>query len=125
MMTFPAVASEFPDRPVKIIVQTAAGSALDVMARLIAEPLSEVWGQPAVIINQAGAGGPVGDDHGGTTARGHEGIKLAYDPQCGQWVSGTDARHSRVKSSTIARMRKRRPSTKASDRKSRLQTGLK
>ena len=39
-------------------------------------------------------------------------------------MSATSARHSRVKSSTIARMRKRRPSAKASDRKSRLQRWL-
>jgi tripartite-type tricarboxylate transporter receptor subunit TctC len=50
-------AEEFPARPVKIIVQTAAGSSLDVMARLIAEPLSQIWGQQAIIVNQAGAGG--------------------------------------------------------------------
>jgi tripartite-type tricarboxylate transporter receptor subunit TctC len=50
-------AEEFPSRPVKILVQTAAGSSLDVMARLVAEPLSQMWGQQAIIINQAGAGG--------------------------------------------------------------------
>src|SRR5690349_5716050 len=48
---------EFPVRPVKIIVQTAAGSSLDVMARLVAEPLAQVWGQQVIVINQAGAGG--------------------------------------------------------------------
>jgi tripartite-type tricarboxylate transporter receptor subunit TctC len=53
----PAMAEDFPNRPVKIIVQTAAGSSLDVMARLVAEPLSKIWGQQAVIINQPGAGG--------------------------------------------------------------------
>jgi len=52
-----ARADEFPNRPVKIIVQTAAGSSLDVMARLIAEPLAQVWGQQVIVINQAGAGG--------------------------------------------------------------------
>src|SRR5690349_18949681 len=52
-----ASAEDFPGRPVKIIVQTAAGSSLDVMARLIAEPLSQIWKQQAVVINQAGAGG--------------------------------------------------------------------
>jgi tripartite-type tricarboxylate transporter receptor subunit TctC len=50
-------AEDFPSRPVKIIVQTAAGSSLDVMARLVAEPLSQIWGQQAIIINQPGAGG--------------------------------------------------------------------
>jgi tripartite-type tricarboxylate transporter receptor subunit TctC len=50
-------AEDFPARPVKIIVQTSAGSSLDVMARLISEPLSQLWKQQAIVINQAGAGG--------------------------------------------------------------------
>lgn len=52
-----AQAEDFPTRPVKIIVQTAPGSSLDVMARLVVEPLAQIWGQQPVIINQAGAGG--------------------------------------------------------------------
>jgi tripartite-type tricarboxylate transporter receptor subunit TctC len=52
-----AQAEEFPNRPVKIIVQTAAGSSLDVQARLVAEQLSKVWDQQPIIINQPGAGG--------------------------------------------------------------------
>lgn len=52
-----ASAEEFPLRPVKIIVQTAAGSSLDVQARLVTEQLAKVWGQQPVIVNQAGAGG--------------------------------------------------------------------
>jgi tripartite-type tricarboxylate transporter receptor subunit TctC len=54
-----AQAEEFPTRPVKIIVQTAAGSSLDVMARLVAERLSQIWGQQTIVINQAGAGGVI------------------------------------------------------------------
>lgn len=50
-------AEDFPARPVKIIVQTSAGSTLDVMARLVTEQLSQIWGQQAIVINQAGAGG--------------------------------------------------------------------
>ena len=52
-----AWAQDFPSKPVKIIVQTAAGSSLDVVARLVAEPLSQIWGQQPIIVNQAGAGG--------------------------------------------------------------------
>jgi len=52
-----ASSDEFPARPVRIIVQTAAGSSLDVMARLVAEPLGQLWGQQPIIVNQAGAGG--------------------------------------------------------------------
>jgi tripartite-type tricarboxylate transporter receptor subunit TctC len=52
-----ARADDFPTRPIKLIVQTSAGSSLDVMARLIAAPLSQVWKQQAIVVNQAGAGG--------------------------------------------------------------------
>lgn len=50
-------AEDFPTRPVKIIVQTAAGSSLDVQARLVTEQLAKIWGQQPIILNQAGAGG--------------------------------------------------------------------
>jgi len=52
-----ACAQDFPSRPVRIIVQTAAGSALDALARLVGEPLSQIWGKQIIIVNQAGAGG--------------------------------------------------------------------
>src|SRR5690242_15658786 len=52
-----ARADDFPSRPVKIIVQTAAGSSLDVMARLVTEQLAQIWGQQPIVVNQAGAGG--------------------------------------------------------------------
>jgi tripartite-type tricarboxylate transporter receptor subunit TctC len=54
-----AQAEAFPACPVKIIVQTAAGSSLDVMARLLAERLGQIWGQQAIVVNQAGAGGVI------------------------------------------------------------------
>lgn len=49
----------FPSRPVKIIVQTAAGSSIDVAARIVAEALSRKWGQQAYVLNQPGAGGAI------------------------------------------------------------------
>jgi tripartite-type tricarboxylate transporter receptor subunit TctC len=52
-----ARAEDFPARPVKIIVQTAAGSSLDVMARLVTEQFAQIWGQQPIVVNQAGAGG--------------------------------------------------------------------
>jgi tripartite-type tricarboxylate transporter receptor subunit TctC len=48
---------EFPARPVHVVVQTAAGSALDALARLVNQQLSEIWGKEVIIVNQAGAGG--------------------------------------------------------------------
>ncbi len=50
-------AQVYPDKPVRIIVDSAAGSATDVTARLLADRLGVVWGQQALIINQPGAGG--------------------------------------------------------------------
>ena len=52
-----ASALDYPSRPVHIIVGLAAGSAADIMARLIGQSLSERLGKPFVIENRAGAGG--------------------------------------------------------------------
>jgi tripartite-type tricarboxylate transporter receptor subunit TctC len=49
--------AEYPDKPVRIIVQVAAGSSIDISARIIAEHLTRLWGQQVVVFNQPGAGG--------------------------------------------------------------------
>jgi tripartite-type tricarboxylate transporter receptor subunit TctC len=51
--------SDYPTKPVKIIIDSAPGSATDVAARLMAERLGKVWGQQAVIDNRPGAGGSI------------------------------------------------------------------
>jgi tripartite-type tricarboxylate transporter receptor subunit TctC len=55
----PAQAQDFPTRPVRIITDSAPGSAIDATLRIIADSLSRVWGQQAVPINQPGAGGAI------------------------------------------------------------------
>ena len=55
----PAGAQDFPTRPVRIITDSAPGSAIDVPVRIIAQALSRVWGQQAVVVNQPGAGGAI------------------------------------------------------------------
>src|SRR5919108_1965157 len=50
----------YPDRPVKIIVPFAAAGPTDVVARLIANKLSEKLGQQFYIENMAGGGGQLG-----------------------------------------------------------------
>jgi tripartite-type tricarboxylate transporter receptor subunit TctC len=59
----PVVAqSAYPDRPVRIIVTFAPGSATDITARVIAQKLSEAWGVAVTIENIPGSGGVVGAD---------------------------------------------------------------
>jgi tripartite-type tricarboxylate transporter receptor subunit TctC len=52
--------NDFPQRAVKLIVPFPAGGATDVMARLVAQKLGDIWLQPVVIENKAGATGAVG-----------------------------------------------------------------
>ena len=54
-----ASAQEYPQRPVTLIIPVAAGTGADVIARVLAERLSERWGQQVVIINRPGAAGAI------------------------------------------------------------------
>jgi tripartite-type tricarboxylate transporter receptor subunit TctC len=56
----PAVAQNYPDRPVRIVVPFAAGGGSDVVGRAIAQKLSEKLGQSFVVENRTGAGGSLG-----------------------------------------------------------------
>lgn len=52
----------WPGKPVRMIVPFAPGGSTDVVARMVGQRLSTLWGQPVVIENRAGAGGNVGAD---------------------------------------------------------------
>src|SRR4051812_19649142 len=55
----PAAAQSYPNRPIKLIVPFPPGGPVDVMARLVAQRLSQSLG-PIVIDNRPGAGGTIG-----------------------------------------------------------------
>ena len=53
-------AQSWPTKPIRVIVPFTAGSTIDIVARIVFEPLGQQLGQPLVIENRGGAGGTVG-----------------------------------------------------------------
>lgn len=49
----------YPSKPIRVVVGFSAGSGVDVSARVIAQKLSEIWGQPVIADNRPGAGGTI------------------------------------------------------------------
>ena len=55
-----ASAQSYPTRPVRMVLPLPAGSAPDVRHRLIAQALSQLWGQQVIVENRPGGGGLIG-----------------------------------------------------------------
>src|SRR5262245_53466391 len=53
-------ATDFPNRPLRIVVPFPAGGPSDVLARMIGQKITEHWGQPVVIENRVGANTVIG-----------------------------------------------------------------
>ena len=55
-----AHAQTYPSRQITLIIPFAVGGSNDIVGRVIARKLAEVWGQPVVVENRSGAGGMIG-----------------------------------------------------------------
>jgi tripartite-type tricarboxylate transporter receptor subunit TctC len=62
LLSFSAFAQSYPSKPVKIIVPFPVGGIADLYSRLIGNRWSELWGQPVLVENRAGAGGNIAAD---------------------------------------------------------------
>jgi len=55
-----AWAQGYPNKPVHVIISFTPGSSTDIVGRIVSQKLSEIWGQPVLAENRAGAGGSIG-----------------------------------------------------------------
>ena len=56
----PATAQTYPSKPVRLITTYPPGGASDIMGRIIAQKLTEIWGQTVIVENKSGANGSIG-----------------------------------------------------------------
>jgi tripartite-type tricarboxylate transporter receptor subunit TctC len=69
---------DYPNRPIRIIVPQAAGSGVDLQARVLAQKMGELWGQQGVVENRPGANAIIGMEG---AAKAHpDGYTLVYAP---------------------------------------------
>jgi tripartite-type tricarboxylate transporter receptor subunit TctC len=115
-----AQAPAFPVKPIRLIAPFAPGGALDLVARVVGQVVTEQLGQTVIVDNRAGAAGAIGSEQvaraapdgytlllGATTTHGINPVlqKLTYDPTC--WSSIRRCRSTRCPNSSGMRVRSR------------------
>ncbi len=58
-LALPVAAQNYPTKPVQVMLAFTPGSAVDIVGRIVSAKLSEMWGQPVINDNRAGAGGSI------------------------------------------------------------------
>ncbi|HEV2009213.1 MAG TPA: tripartite tricarboxylate transporter substrate-binding protein, partial [Burkholderiales bacterium] len=56
-------ADGYPSRPIRIVVAYTPAGTTDILARVLGQKLTEVWGQPVIIDNRPGANGNIGTEY--------------------------------------------------------------
>jgi tripartite-type tricarboxylate transporter receptor subunit TctC len=69
VLPFATQAQDWPTRPIRIVVGFGAGGGTDIAARIVADPLSKLLGQPVVVENRVGAGGNTAAEHVAKSAK--------------------------------------------------------
>ena len=82
-MVTQAQAQPYPTKPVRLLVGFAPGGGVDITARIVAQKMSEMWGQAMVVDNRSGAGGTIGTDIAAKATA--DGYTLLL---CGIWSHG-------------------------------------
>src|ERR671939_43516 len=62
LAAMPAVAEEYPAKPIRIVVSFPPGTTPDLTARAVGPALQQALGQPVIVDNKSGAGGNIGAD---------------------------------------------------------------
>jgi tripartite-type tricarboxylate transporter receptor subunit TctC len=75
----PAAAQQWPQKPVKVVIGFTAGGTTDVVGRIVMQKLGDLWGQPVVVENRAGASGMIAAEAVAKAAP--DGYTLLVSPQ--------------------------------------------